>query len=124
MIVYYWNFEENRLSCVSHTCITSDLNKSNEQVTHFIGKAFATYSAYYRDNGHGQIRYFTIWSDNCRDQFKNKFHFGWGSAFLQKYKLNAIFFNFFAPGHSKGICDSEGGISKHACSQAALDQIN
>jgi hypothetical protein len=74
-------------------------------VTHFIDTVFATYSTYYREGGHGRFRYFTLWSDNCGEQFKNKFHFGWGSAFLQKYKLNAIYFNFFAPGHGKGICE-------------------
>jgi hypothetical protein len=28
--------------------------------------------------------------------------------------------NYFAPGHGKGICDSEGGIAKHAVGNAAL----
>jgi hypothetical protein len=38
----------------------------------------------------------------------------------------AYYFNFFAPGHGKGICDSEGGISKHAVANAALygDKLN
>ena len=120
IIIYYWNFEEHKVACRSHTCITSDLNKSNEQVTHFIESVFEIYSKYYRDNEHGRIRYFSLWSDNCGEQFKNKFHFGWGSSFLRKYYLDAIFFNYFAPGHGKGICDSEGGINKHAVAYASL----
>ena len=43
LIIYYWNFEDNKLSCVSHTCITPDMNKSNEQVTHFIETVFGLY---------------------------------------------------------------------------------
>jgi len=49
--------------------------------------------------------------------------FGWGSAFVQQQGLLAIFFNFFAPGHGKGICDSEGGVAKHAVALAALHQV-
>ena len=48
---------------------------------------------------------FCLWSDNCGDQFKNKYHFGWGSAFLQQegilneYKHNrvAVFGNYKIP---------------------------
>ena len=32
----------------------------------------------------------------------------------------STFFNYFVPGHGKGMCDSEGGISKHAVAWAAL----
>ena len=39
---------------------------------------------------------------------------------MRNFHLDAIFFNYFAPGHGKGICDSEGGISKHAVAWAAL----
>ena len=53
LIIYYWNFEKNKLSCISHTCITPDLNKSNEQVTKFIDTVFQLYSTYYRDGKHG-----------------------------------------------------------------------
>ena len=51
--------------------------------------------------------------------------FGWGAAFVQQQGLLAIyiFFNFFAPGHGKGICDSEGGVAKHAVALAALHQV-
>ena len=99
------------------------MNKSNEQVTHFIETVFETYSTYYRDNKHGRIRSLTLWSDNCGEQFKNKYHFGWGSAFLRKHHLDTLFFNYFAPGHGKGICDSEGGINKHAVAAAALSGV-
>ena len=120
MIVYFWDFEKDRISCVSHTCVTPDLNKRNEQVTKFISTVFEVYSSYYRQGGHGRIKYLSLWSDNCGEQFKNRYHFGWGSIFLRKFRLSAIFFNFFAPGHGKGICDSEGGVSKHAVADAAL----
>ena len=33
-----------------------------------------------------------------------------------------VFFNVFAPGHGKGICDSEGGIKRHAMANAALNK--
>ena len=78
------------------------------------------YSNYYRDNEHGRIQYLSLWSDNCGEQFKKKFHFGWGSYFLRNFHLDTIFFNYFVPGHGKDICDSEGGISKHAVACAAL----
>ena len=35
----------------------------------------------------------------------------------------AIVFNFFVPGHVKGICNSKGGVSKHAVALAALHHI-
>ena len=99
MIMYCWNFKENKVCCTSHFCITSDLNKSNEQVTHFIESVFKIYSDYYRDGEPGRTRYLSLWSGNCGD--KNKFRFGWGSSFLRKYHLNGIFFNYFAPGMVK-----------------------
>ena len=71
----------------------------------------------------GVIRSLTLWSDNCGEQFKNKYHFGWGSAFLRKHHLDTLFFNYFVPGHGKGICDSEGGINKHAVAAAALSGV-
>ena len=45
------------------------------------------------------------------------------SAFLQEEGQLAIFFNFFAPGHGKRICNSEGGVPKHAVALAALQHI-
>ena len=84
LIVYFWDFLKNRIVCRSHTCITPDLNKSNKQVTQFLKPVFEIYSKYYRDGAHGQIKYLSLWSDNCGEQFKNKFHFGWGSEFLRE----------------------------------------
>ena len=43
--------------------------------------------------GHGHIKFLSLWSDNCGDQFKNKYHFSWGSAFVKEEGLLAIFFN-------------------------------
>ena len=37
----------------------------------------------------------------------------------QKRSSSNIVFNYFAPGHGKGICDSEGGILKHKVSAAS-----
>ena len=34
--------------------------------------------------------------------------------------MDTIFLNYFAPGHGKGICESEGGINKNATASAAL----
>ena len=55
--------------------------------------------------GHGRIKFLSLWSDNCGDQFKNKHHFGWGSAFLQqegilneyKHNIVAVFGNYKIP---------------------------
>ena len=54
-------------------------------------------------------------------QFKNKYHFGWGSSFIKNYILNAIYFNCFVPGHCKGKCNSKGGINKHTVARQALN---
>ena len=124
LIVYYWYHQLGRVNCVSHTCVTPDLKKRNEQVTLFVETIFQIYQDKSIEGEHGRIKYLSLWSDNCGDQFKNKFHFGWGSRFLRQKGLLGIFFNFFAPGHGKGICDSEGGISKHAVSDAALHGAN
>ena len=97
-IIYNWNFEQNKLSCILHTCITPDLSKSNEQFTKFIDTVFQLYSKCYRNGKHGQIRLLLLWSDNCIEQFKN-----------------TIFCNYFASGHGKGIWDSSGGINKKCC---------
>ena len=40
LIVYFWDHELDRVSCVSHTCVTPDLKKRNEQVTFFIEHIF------------------------------------------------------------------------------------
>ena len=124
LIVYFWDHELDRVSCVSHTCVTPDLKKRNEQVTFFIEHIFNIYNEKSIDGLHGRLKYLSLWSDNCGDQFKCKYHFGWGSGFLSKKGLFAIFFNFFAPGHGKGICDSEGGIAKHKVSAASLHGEN
>jgi len=119
-IVYFWDHQLDRVSCVSHTCVTPDMRKRNEQVTLFIQTIFDIYNNKSKAEGYGRIKFLSLWSDNCGDQFKNKYHFGWGSGFLDNEGLLAIFFNYFAPGHGKGLCDSEGGVSKHAVALAAL----
>lgn len=120
MIVYYWDHASDSVKCVSHTCITSDMRKRNEQVTKFIETVLAQYYVMQQNFGFGSPMIISFWSDNCGDQFKNKYHFGWGSRYLESKELLALFVNYFAPGHGKGICDSEGGIAKHAVANAAL----
>ena len=56
--------------CMSHTCITLDLSKSNKQVMHFINTVFAKYYNYYWEGGHGHIWYFCLWADNCKSSIK------------------------------------------------------
>ena len=120
MIVYYWDHTLNRVKCVSHTCITADMRKRNEQVTKFIETVLQGYIKIFKDAGFGPIQFVSFWSDNCSDQFKCRYQFGWGSKYTEEQNLDAMFINFFAPGHGKGICDSEGGIAKHAVANAAL----
>ena len=120
MIVYYWDHASDSVKCVSHTCITSDMRKRNEQVTKFIETVLAQYYVMQQNFGFGSPMIISFWSDNCGDQFKNKYHFGWWSRYLESKELLALFVNYFAPGHGKGICDSEGGIAKHAVANAAL----
>ena len=105
LIVYYWDHNLDRVSCVSHTCVTPDLKKRNEQVTYFIEHIFDLYNKRSKQEGHGRIKYLSMWSDNCGEQFlKCKYHFGWGSGFLQSRGLLALWFNYFAPGHHKTCC--------------------
>jgi hypothetical protein len=96
------------------------MRKRNEQVTKFIETVLSGYFQMQQNFGFGTPLLLSFWSDNCADQFKNKFHFGWGSRFVESKELQALFVNYFAPGHGKGICDSEGGIAKHAVANAAL----
>ena len=124
LIVYYWDHNLDRVSCVSHTCVTPDLKKRNEQVTFFIEHIFDLYNERSKEEQHGRIKSLSMWSDNCGEQFKCKYHFGWGSGFLQSRGLLALWFNYFAPGHGKGICDSEGGIAKHAVADANIHGEN
>jgi hypothetical protein len=35
LIVYFWDHRSNKRECISHTCVTPDLQKSNEQVGEF-----------------------------------------------------------------------------------------
>ena len=81
LIIYNWDHELGQVNCVSHicTCVTPDLKKINEQVTLFVETIFQIYQDKSIEVEHGRIKYLSLWSDNCGDQFKNKFHFGWGS---------------------------------------------
>ena len=45
------------------------------------------------------------------------------SCMSTPYGLLVIFFNFFATGHGKVICDSKGGVSNHTVALAALHHI-
>ena len=96
------------------------MRKRNEQVTKFFETIYEEYANILQNSGHSKPLKVYLWTDNCREQFKNKFQFGWGSRFLSAQKLEFISMNYFAPGHGKGICDSEGGIAKHAVGNAAL----
>ena len=81
------------------------MRKQNEQVTQLIHTIFNIYNNKSKAAGHGRIKFLSLWSDNCGDQFKKKYHFGWGSAFLQQegilneYKHNrvAVFGNYKIP---------------------------
>jgi hypothetical protein len=91
MIVYFWDYTSNSVKCVSHTCITPDLRKRNEQVTKFIETVYQIYISKQQNAGHGLPKLLSLFSDNCGDQFKNKYHFGWGSRFLHGTKFGCYF---------------------------------
>ena len=57
------------------------MNRSRSYLIHTI---FDIYNNKTKAAGHRRIKFLSLWSDNCGDQFKNKYHFGWGSAFLQQ----------------------------------------
>ena len=69
------------------------MNRSRSYLIHTI---FDIYNNKTKAAGHRCIKFLSLWSDNCGDQFKNKYHFGWGSAFLQQegilneYKHNRV----------------------------------
>jgi hypothetical protein len=69
-VVYFWDHQLGRVSCVSHTCVTPDMRKRNEQVTQFIHTIFEIYNNKSKADGHGRIKFLSLWSDNCGDQFK------------------------------------------------------
>jgi hypothetical protein len=51
---------------------------------------FDEYSNIQENAGHSRPLKVYLWSDNCREQFKNKFQFGWGSRFLAAQNLEFL----------------------------------
>ena len=61
--------------------------------------------------GHGRIKFLSLWSDN---QFKNKYHFGWGSGFLDKdLGLLAFFKNLLCTMPRQRSCDAVALAALH-----------
>ena len=59
--VYFWGSPTwSSLLCFTYLCYTPDMRKRNEQVTQFIHTIFEIY----------RIKFLSLWSDNCGDQFK------------------------------------------------------
>ena len=57
LIVYFWDHELGQVNCASHTCVTPDLKKRNDQVTVFVETIFKIYQDKSIEEEHGQIKY-------------------------------------------------------------------
>jgi hypothetical protein len=63
-----------------------------------------------------------VWSVST--PFPFRYYYAWGSHFVTKQGLLWLAYNYFAAGHGKGMCDSEGGNSKQQLSKAILSGVN
>ena len=107
ILAHYWDYELNRRVCCAHHCISDDLNKSNEQMTHCfdfvrytlllskltieqnflhrhqrICASFAVRNFYDRKNAQlvppqPQHKHLHIVTDNAGNQCKNVYQFSW-----------------------------------------------
>ena len=140
ILAHYWDFELKRRVCVAHHCISDDLNKSNEQMTHcfdfirytFLCTSFVhifatlcifhycahfTFRNFYdQKNGWAvpaqpRNKHLHIVTDNAGNQCKNVYQFSWMVDYVNEdHGLDTIQHNFSCEAHGKGIHDAEGGV--------------
>ena len=86
ILAHYYDYLLGRRACCAHFCITDDLEKSNEMITHcvdhvreFFDRTNAAAVPVQPPNAH-----LFLGSDNAANQAKNDYHFAWMVIMLRK----------------------------------------
>ena len=115
ILAHYYDFVLGRRACCAHFCITDDLEKSNEMITHCVDHVREFYD---RKNAAAipvqppNARLF-LGSDNAASQAKNNYHFAWMVDYVEEdHGLQTIQQNFTAEQHGKGT-SSVSFLSQH-----------
>ena len=79
-VAHYYDFVLGRRACCTHICITDDLEKSNEMITHCVDHVREVYD---RKNAAAvpvqppNAHHLFLGADNASNQAKNYYHFAW-----------------------------------------------
>ena len=104
ILAHYYDFALGRRACCTHFCITDDLEKSNEMITHCVDHVREYYD---RKNTaavpvHPPNARLFLGSDNAGNQAKNNYHFAWMIDYVEEdHGLQTIQQNFTAEQHGK-----------------------
>ena len=105
ILAHYYNFALGRGACCTHFCITDDLEKSNEMITHCVDHV----REYYDRKNAAAVpvqppnAHLFLGSDNAANQAKNNYHFTWMIEYVEEdHGLRTIQQNFTAEQHGKG----------------------
>ena len=150
ILACYWDFELNFWVCHAHHCISDDLNKSNEQMTHcfdfvsfstifilttvphslqYLFAAFFVKNFYDRNSSlamppQPRNKCMHIATDNVGNQCKNVYQFSWMVDYVNEdHGLDSIQHNFSCKAHGKGIHDTEGGVLLSFCSFTSQNSL-
>ena len=115
ILAHYYDFVLGRRACCAHFCITDDLEKSNEMITHCVDHVREFYD---RKNAAAvpvqpPNAHLFLGSDNAASQAKNNYHFAWMVDYVEEdHGLQTIQQNFTAEQHGKGT-SSVSFLSQH-----------
>ena len=115
ILAHYYDFVLGRRACCAHFCITDDLEKSNEMITHCVDHVREFYD---RKNAAAvpvqpPNAHLFLGSDNAANQAKNNYHFAWMVDYVEEdHGLQTIQQNFTAEQHGKGT-SSVSFLSQH-----------
>ena len=105
ILAHYFDFALGRRACCTHFCITDDLEKSNEMITHCVDHVREFYD---RKNAAAvpvqpPNAHLFLGADNAANQAKNNYHFAWMVDYVEEdHGLQTIQQNFTAEQHGKG----------------------
>ena len=106
ILAHYFDHVLGRRACCTHFCITDDLEKTNEMITHcidFVREFYDQKNAACNPPQPPNAHLF-CGSDNAANQAKNNYHFSWMIDYVEEdHGLLTIQQNFTAEQHGKGI---------------------
>ena len=105
ILAHYYDYVLGRRACCAHFCITDDLEKSNEMITHCVDHVREFYdlknaaaTPVQPPNAH-----LFLGADNASSQAKNNYHFAWMVDYIEEdHGLQTIQQHFTAEQHGKG----------------------